>query len=103
MKRYIIALAAVAFSASLFLTTGCEIKISGLKPEQEQTEDESMGKSDGKGKFDMSDEVPPAPGDEQFISQNQGKFDSDQKQDQNQDQKQTQKQSQKQDQKQGKY
>ena len=95
MKRYIIALAAVAFSVSLFLTTGCDdFKIPGLKPMQGQSEEESMGKSDGKGKFEMSDEVPPAPGDEQFISQ---------KQDQKQDQKQTQKQSQKQDQKQGKY
>lgn len=90
MKRLIAALAAVTFSASLFLTTGCDIKISGLNQTQEQTEEESKGKSDGKGKFEMTEEVPPAPGDEQFISQ---------KQDQKQDQKQTQKQ----DQKQGKY
>ena len=100
MKRLIAALAAVTFSASLFLTTGCDnIKFPGLKPILGQSEEESTGKSDEKGKFEMTEEVPPAPGDEQFISQNQGKVDSDQKQ----DQKQTQKQSQKQDQKQGKY
>lgn len=91
MKRFIAALAVVTISVSLFLTTGCDdLKIPGLRPMQGQSEEESMGKSDGKGKFEMSEEVPPAPGDEQFISQKQ-------------DQKQTQKQSQKQDQKQGKY
>ena len=97
MKRFIVALAAVTFSVSLFLTTGCDLNIPGLNSTQEQTEEESKGKDDGKGKFEMTEEVPPAPGDEQFVIQNEGKDDSDQKQDQNQDQKQTQKQSQKQD------
>ncbi|MBR0238250.1 MAG: hypothetical protein IJQ39_09180 [Thermoguttaceae bacterium] len=94
MKRFIAALAAVTFSASLFLTAGCDFKIPGLNSTQEQTEEESKGKSDGKGKFEMTEEVPPAPGDEQFISQKQ-----DQKQPQKQSQKQSQKQDQKQDQK----
>ena len=93
MKRYFAFTAVVLFSM-LFLTNGCD-KFRTSDSGKEMKQSVEMETEEGeKGKFEMSEEVPPAPGEEE-LAQKQEQQESVQKQTKKQQepiQKQTQKQ-----------